>query len=177
MTLTQMLAEARFPLYAIRPMHWNGPAFVGGAARRQERLYQVRLTYEDDDSDRGAIVSNIEASSTADGLSAHVLAFVAHYDRDFAAERARRRRKAEPFPAEDFTQDDVVLAIGGQNAAVRVMRHKKLPLELMRAALRVGEGVTDLAVAGWRRGVRDLAPLVERVDVALAREFDRVSAP
>ncbi len=174
-TLSDIVAQASFPLYGIRPLHWSGPAYVGDVARADGRLTQVSLVYQhEDDLGSGVCVSSIDPRETqADPLGAHLRAFVSRFDPAYLIKRNKPHRAA--FPSKDFTMQEIVVMIGGKNAAAHAMRHKRLPLEVLRAPVRAMDGITDIGVAGWRTGVRDLGNLVERVDAAFARELDKAN--
>lgn len=173
--LVEILGQARFPLYGIRPVHWRGPSYVGDAMRDQGALTQVSIVYQhEDDLESGVCVSSIDPRHhPGEAIEAHLIAFVSRFDPGFVMKRNKPRKS--PFPAKDFTTQEAVFAVGGQNAAAHAMRHKSLPLELLRVPLRTPDGVTDVGIAGWRAGVRDLANLVERIDAAFAREMDRAN--
>jgi hypothetical protein len=173
--LGEVIREVPFPVYGIRPVHWAGPSYVGDSQRTAGRLTQIALVYQQEQDLTSAVsVSSVDAAaSVEDPIGAHLGVFVARFDPGYLMKRNKPHRSA--FPEKDFTVQEMIIPIGGQNAAAYAMRHKRLPLELLRVPLRAPDGITDIGVAGWRAGVRDIANLVERVDAAFAREMDKAN--
>ena len=173
-TLVEVLTEVSFPVFGIRPVHWMGPAYVGDIARAQGAITQMSLVYQHErDLSSAVCVSTLDPASGAEPFGAHLNAFVARFDPAYM--RKHNKPRKPPFTAASFTSQEIIAAIGGQNAAAHAMRHASLPLEVVRAPLRAAGVVVDVALVGWRAGVRDLIGLVERVDPAFAREMDKAN--
>lgn len=183
-SLAALRAEADFPLFAIHPRHWIGTAFVSNVARDRgpSWLHTVQLTYLDArDPAAGALVSNLAAplvtEDKVDPLEAHLLGFVAHFEPRFL--KRFMRSGASPVTPGDFDERELTLMVAGQERGAWWLRHKDLPLDAVRTAIRIDRGVTDVVVAGWSHPARDLAALLEPVagDVAAAFDGGRARAP
>ena len=176
-SLATLRVEADFPLFAIHPRHWIGPAFVSNVARERGPtwLHTVQLMYLDArDPNGGALVSNLAAPLITQGhvdpLEAHLLGFVAHFESRFL--KRFMRSGASPIHQTSFEHRDKMLMIAGQERGAYWLRHKDLPLEGVRTAIRIGAGVTDVLVASWSHNARDLAALLEPVTGDIAAAFD-----
>ncbi|HEX9775770.1 MAG TPA: hypothetical protein VGB83_09345 [Actinomycetota bacterium] len=175
--LSEVLPAATFPLFAIHPRHWSGPAFVGSVLRGAAGaggVDAVALVYLSAGGASGVAVSNVRADParrpSRDPLEAHVLEFATRFEHGHVRRFMRRGRS--PFRAQGFRRRDAVLALAGEERGFEWYAHRSMPLEVLRTGVRAGAGITDLAIAGWDEQVRDLAPLVERVTSRFAREFD-----
>jgi hypothetical protein len=62
--------------------------------------------------------------------------------------------------------------IAGVERALDRLTHDRFPLEVFDTAVREGDGVTDLVVAGWEQPVAALARDLQPVTPALAAVFD-----
>lgn len=172
--LTAVLAEAPFPVFGIRPSRYDGDCYVGDYARSANKaIYHVSLVYQHAASlDAGVCVSSVAPGTLEiDALATHLSGFVARFDPGWLAKHNKPRKP--PFPRKHFQEQELVVVIAGQNAGAHLLRHKRLPLEMIRVPLRIGEAVTDIALIGWRADIRELSPSIERVDASFAREVDK----
>jgi hypothetical protein len=180
--------DTTFPLFAIHPRHWSGPAFLANVARERgvRGLHTVQFAYLDgpDGGGGGATVSNLEAGLVTgdrgikvDAFEEHLLNFVARFERGFL--KRFLRSGATPLEPGSFDKRDLMLMVAGAERGAYLFRHKDLPLEFVRTAVRVGDGITDLVIAGWGHNARDLCAIVEPVtdDMAAALDGEREQYP
>jgi hypothetical protein len=170
--LSELLAEAAFPIYGVRARLWDGDSFVGDAVRAPH-LAAVQLVYVDPTGSNGCVVSSVEAgySSGVDPFEAHLLGFVSRFDPSFLMRRVGRRRFV-PFRADEFAVREMVVPVAGEQVGARLYTHRSIPVQLLRTARRRGDAATDLGVGAWRLDARALAAGVETVTLAFAKEFD-----
>lgn len=173
--LAALLAEATFPLYAVPRRAWSGVAFVGTYERMtvpRPALRAVRIVYLDtaEPPPHGAVVSVLGPGAVPDArvgvLDPHLVDFVSRFDEAFVERRVRARRPA--FPDAGFDALGTVVL----GAGARIFRHRALPLQVVRLAVRRGGTAADVAVACWDLDAVDFASRLEPVDLTFAREFD-----
>jgi hypothetical protein len=176
--LSEVLGEARFPLFGLPVTAWPGPAFVGDVVRGGGTVVTVQLVYLDgiDERTMGVVVSNRTArpgESAEDAIRDHLLAFAARFDSGVASVRARSR----PLPARDFTVGPATLGVSGETLGAEIHVHRRVPLRIVRTAVRRGSGVTDLGIGGWALDPLEIAGKLSQVDASFARTFDSANEP
>ncbi|MFN2613890.1 MAG: hypothetical protein ABR552_03615 [Actinomycetota bacterium] len=170
----ELLARARFPLFAIPPSSWDGAAFVGSFTTEGEGIRDIQFVYLDgiDEHSFGICVSNIDGSATVEEpLDAHLLSFSSRLDEAYVVARVKRR-KGPVFAARDFTKQQTTVTVAGRTAGALVYIHREIPLRLARVPLHIGSSVTDIGVAGWRLDPLDHLSKLLIVDPKVAAEFD-----
>jgi hypothetical protein len=175
--LRALLAKAPFPLFGIPPSSWEGPCFVGTVRRLEERIEALQFVYLDelDEGSMGICVSNLDAAALAAGrltpLETHLVGFISRFDDAFLLSRVKRRR-FEPFPTEDIAERSLTITLASRTVGANLYTHRTLPLQLVRAPVRIGKSVTDVGVAGWRLDPVEFASRIVPVDPAFADAMD-----
>jgi hypothetical protein len=173
--LTQVLAEASMPLFALRPGGFD--AFVGTVAKHGDPavVTHALILYLDEHgaAPTGIGVSCADPRTHGDEppLQLHLGPFAARFDERFLP-RDLKPRAFELFPADEFRHDTRAAAVAGMTVGVEMWTHRESPLRLLRSALRRGEQLVDLGVAGWGVDVVEVAARLEPVDLGFAKAFD-----
>ncbi len=178
--LEEIVAEAGFPIFALRPERWSGAVALKTGYRRSHPprgFHDVKVHYVDDfDGPReGFLVSNMtwrawhgHGFRLGNILDFHLANFAMRFP-EIADGRTSFR--------DDLFTEDAFANAGRCAFFIRgiglycVWRHKAWPLTFAR--LHADDSfATEVAVAGWRRHVEELADALVLVGADVARALD-----
>lgn len=173
--LEELAVRVGFPLVLLPVDDWKGTAFVGDVRAIESEIRSVQLVYLSEDERSGIVVSHLAPAppdpEDPGRMTAHLAAFVSHFDPGFLASKAKRGRFV-PFPPRHWNKTDVVAPFAGTTSGLQHFIHKRLPLRAYRAAV-VRDGRTgEVCVASWECSLEPVIGLIAPLRVETARAFD-----